>query len=146
MITAAGSFPFLRRSTPRMKALTRDCGAPRTRNANGRYDLVVVGVGSAGFSAAITAVDEGAQVALVGDGTIRGTSVNIGCVPSKTLIRATEAVHRANIACQRFAGVDGHGRITNWSRVAAQKDALVSGLRQAKYADLLPEIQQRHLP
>lgn len=116
-----------------------DCCAPTPKNGNGRYDLVVVGAGSAGFSAAIAAADEGAQVALVGHGMIGGTCVNVGCVPSKTLIRATEAVHQANIASKRFAGVEGHGRVSDWSRVAAQKDALVSGLRQAKYVDLLPE-------
>ncbi|MBN9086734.1 MAG: mercury(II) reductase [Reyranella sp.] len=116
-----------------------DCCAPPLKNANGRYDLVVVGAGSAGFSAAIAAAEEGAQVALVGHGTIGGTCVNVGCIPSKALIRATEAVHQASIASERFAGVESHGRVSNWSRVAAQKDALVSGLRQAKYVDLLPE-------
>jgi len=116
-----------------------DCCAPTPKNANGRYDLVVLGAGSAGFSAAIAAADEGAQVVLVGHGTIGGTCVNVGCVPSKTLIRATEAVHHANVASRHFAGVEGHGRIANWSRLAAQKDDLVSSLRQAKYVDLLPE-------
>ena len=116
-----------------------DCCAPNPRNGNSRYDLVVVGAGSAGFSAAIAAADEGAQVALAGHGTIGGTCVNVGCVPSKALIRATEAVHHANVASKHFAGVEGHGRISDWSAVAAQKDALVSNLRQAKYLDLLPE-------
>lgn len=116
-----------------------DCCAPSSKNANGRYDLVVVGAGSAGFSAAITAAEEGAQVALVGHGTIGGTCVNVGCIPSKALIRATEAVHQANVASDRFAGVEGHGRVSEWSRMVAQKDALVSRLRQAKYVDLLPE-------
>ena len=67
------------------------CDVPTSNKGNGRYDLVVVGAGSAGFSAAITAAELGAQVALVGHGTIGGTCVNIGCVPSKALIRATEA-------------------------------------------------------
>ncbi len=116
-----------------------DCCAPTSKNANSRFDLVVVGAGSAGFSAAIAAAEEGAQVALVGHGTIGGTCVNVGCVPSKTLIRAAEAVHQANIVSERFAGIEGQGRVSNWSRVAAQKDALVSGLRQAKYVNLLPE-------
>jgi mercuric reductase len=116
-----------------------DCCAPALKDGNARYDLVVVGAGSAGFSAAIAAADQGAQVALVGHGTIGGTCVNVGCVPSKTLIRATEAVHQADIASRRFAGIAGQGRVADWSRVAAQKDALVSGLRRAKYVDLLPE-------
>ena len=61
----------------------------------GRYDLAVIGAGSAGFSAAIAAAEEGAKVALIGHGTIGGTCVNVGCVPSKTLIRAVEPLHQA---------------------------------------------------
>ena len=113
----------------------RDCCA--TGGKNGRYDLAVIGAGSAGFSAAITAAERGAQVALIGHGTIGGTCVNVGCVPSKTLIRATETLHQAASA-SRFAGMDGHARIRNWQAVIAQKNALVAELRQAKYADLLP--------
>lgn len=115
------------------------CDAPTSNKGNGRYDLVVVGAGSAGFSAAITAAELGAQVALVGHGTIGGTCVNIGCVPSKALIRATEAVRHANDAAARFDGIESGARVVDWAAQIAQKDALVAGLRQAKYADLLPE-------
>ena len=115
-----------------------DCCAPRAPNGNGRYDLVVVGAGSAGFSAAITAADQGAQVALLGHGTIGGSCVNVGCVPSKALIRATEAVHHAK-AASRFAGIEAEARVGDWRAQIAQKQALVDRLRQAKYADLLPE-------
>ncbi|MCP4560816.1 MAG: mercury(II) reductase [Bosea sp.] len=115
-----------------------DCCAASAKNGNGRYDLVVVGAGSAGFSAAITAAEQGAQVALIGHGTIGGSCVNVGCVPSKALIRAAEAVHHANTAAAKFAGVAAQARVTDWKAQVAQKDALVAGLRQAKYADLLP--------
>jgi mercuric reductase len=101
------------------------------------YDLAVIGAGSAGFSAAITAAEQGANVALIGDGTIGGTCVNIGCVPSKALVRATESVHHANAAA-RFAGIRAQGRVTDWAALIAQKDELVAGLRQTKYAGLLP--------
>lgn len=107
-------------------------------NGKGKgYDLTVIGAGSAGFSAAITAAEQGAQVALVGHGTIGGTCVNIGCVPSKALIRAAETLHHA-AAAARFAGIRAEGRVTDWAALVAQKDELVAGLRQAKYADLLP--------
>lgn len=106
-------------------------------NGKGPYDLAVIGAGSAGFSAAITAAEQGAQVALIGHGTIGGTCVNIGCVPSKALIRATESLHHAEAAA-RFAGIRAEGRVTDWAALIAQKDELVTGLRQAKYADLLP--------
>ncbi|MBD2746039.1 mercury(II) reductase [Microvirga sp. BT688] len=114
-----------------------DCCATGAKNGNDCYDLVVVGAGSAGFSAAITAAEQGAQVALVGYGTLGGSCVNVGCVPSKALIRATEAVHHANTA-SRFAGIDGTARVADWQALVAQKDDLVASLRQAKYADLLP--------
>ncbi len=115
-----------------------DCCTSGAKSGKERFDLVVVGAGSAGFSAAITAAEQGAQVALIGDGTIGGTCVNFGCVPSKALIRAAEAVHHANTASSRFAGIGAQARVADWKAQAAQKDALVAGLRQAKYADLLP--------
>jgi mercury(II) reductase len=115
--------------------------ADRSVPANGRngdaYDLVVIGAGSAGFSASIAAAEQGAQVALIGSGTIGGTCVNIGCVPSKTLIRAAETMHNAHVAA-RFAGIAAEAELTDWRRTVRQKDALVSELRQAKYIDLLP--------
>jgi len=109
----------------------------RANGRNGAHDLVVIGAGSAGFSASITAADQGAQVALIGSGTIGGTCVNIGCVPSKTLIRAAETLHNARVAA-RFAGITAEAELTDWRGTVRQKDALVSELRQAKYANLLP--------
>ncbi|MCL5046724.1 MAG: FAD-dependent oxidoreductase [Actinobacteria bacterium] len=51
----------------------------------GQYDLVIIGSGGAAFSAAIQARRHGARVAMIERGTMGGTCVNIGCVPSKTL-------------------------------------------------------------
>lgn len=109
----------------------------RTATAGERSpDLAVIGAGSAGFAAAIRAAELGARVTLVGHGTIGGTCVNIGCVPSKTLIRAAEALHGARAAA-RFAGISGEAHLHDWSAVVAQKDALVASLRQSKYVDVL---------
>jgi len=105
--------------------------------ARGLYDLAVIGAGSAGFSAAITAAELGARVALIGHGTIGGTCVNTGCVPSKNLIRATEPLHCA-AAAARFGGIRGEARVEDWPVVKRGKDALVDALRRAKYIDLLP--------
>jgi mercuric reductase len=109
-----------------------------TSGLKNTYDLAVIGAGSAGFSAAITAAEQGATVALIGHGTIGGTCVNVGCVPSKTMIRAAEALHGAR-AASRFRGIVGEAHIGDWQRLIAAKDDLVSTLRQKKYADLLPE-------
>lgn len=108
-----------------------------TRSAREEFDVAVIGAGSAGFSAAITAAELGAKVALVGHGTIGGTCVNVGCVPSKALIRAAEAVHGGR-AAHRFPGLGGTVRLDDWAALTASKDALVGELRQKKYIDLLP--------
>lgn len=100
------------------------------------YDLAVIGAGSAGFSAAITAAEQGAQVALIGHSTIGGTCVNVGCIPSKTMIRAAETLYQAR-AASRFHGVEASGTVTDWSAVMADKSRLVAELRQAKYIDVL---------
>ncbi|UWQ44058.1 mercury(II) reductase (plasmid) [Leisingera aquaemixtae] len=112
--------------------MNSDCCTP-----NGEYDLAVIGAGSAGFSAAITAAKGGKRVALIGHGTIGGTCVNVGCVPSKTMIRAAEAVHGA-MAAHRFRGLKGNAEVTDWAAIVGTKDDLVATLRQKKYADLLP--------
>src|SRR5436309_3130026 len=103
------------------QTIMSDCCAPR--NGGKSFDLAVVGAGSAGFSAAITAAEQGAQVALIGHGTIGGTCVNIGCVPSKTLIRAVETVHQS-AAASRFAGIRAEATVTDWKALIAQKDEL----------------------
>ncbi|MFZ5617877.1 MAG: mercury(II) reductase, partial [Pseudomonadota bacterium] len=110
------------------------CSAP----GEGGFDLAVIGAGSAGFSAAITAAEAGARVALIGHGTIGGTCVNIGCVPSKTMIRAAEAVYAAKSA-SRFAGLAGEAHVADWRKLIAAKDELVGELRQKKYIDLLKD-------
>jgi mercuric reductase len=99
-------------------------------------DLAVIGAGSAGFAAAIRAAELGARVTLVGHGTIGGTCVNVGCIPSKALIRAAGAL-RDGRSVARFAGIFGDARLDDWTKVMAQKDELVAALRQAKYRDLL---------
>ena len=111
-----------------------DCCDKKNGNS---YDVAVIGAGSAGFSAAITAADEGAQVALIGYGTIGGTCVNVGCVPSKALIRAAETLHVAH-AADRFDGIEASARVTDWGAAVKQKQELVDDLRKAKYSDLLP--------
>jgi|TARA_R110002126_G_C10490653_1_gene504140 mercuric reductase len=109
-------------------------------NEQGGYDLIVLGAGSAGFSAAITGADSGKRVALVGHGTIGGTCVNVGCVPSKAMIRAAEAIHGAK-AAKRFPGLSGQAQVDDWHTLVQSKDDLVATLRQKKYADLLPEYE-----
>jgi mercuric reductase len=113
-----------------------DCCAlsgPETRR------LVIVGGGSAAFAAAIRASELAAEAVIVNDGLpLGGTCVNVGCVPSKTLIRAAEALHRARAV--PFAGIEARGRLADFGAVIEQKRTLVGGLRQAKYLDIVNEL------
>jgi len=104
---------------------------------NGGYDLIVVGAGSAGFSASITAAEAGKRVALVGHGTIGGTCVNVGCVPSKAMIRAAEAAH-GGASAARFPGIGPCTHAVDWGAVVQGTTDLVGEMRQKKYIDLLP--------
>lgn len=106
-------------------------------NADTEYDLVVIGSGAAAFSAAIEATKHEAKILMVERGTIGGTCVNIGCVPSKTLLRAGEINHFAQH--NTFAGLDTSAGAVDLSLLIEQKNALVSHLRQRKYIDLIKD-------
>jgi pyruvate/2-oxoglutarate dehydrogenase complex dihydrolipoamide dehydrogenase (E3) component len=72
------------------------------------FDLCVIGVGSAGYAAAITARDLGKSVALVdGPGPLGGLCILRGCMPSKTELRSAEVAHLARTADQVGIRVDG---------------------------------------
>jgi mercuric reductase len=98
------------------------------------FDLAIVGSGGAAFAAAIRATGLGARVAIVERSQVGGTCVNVGCVPSKTLLAAAGARHTAGH--HPFAGVPTSTGPMDLAAVVAQKDDLVAGLRQAKYLDL----------
>lgn len=101
------------------------------------YDLAIVGSGGGAFAAAIRAADTGARVVMIERGTIGGTCVNVGCVPSKTLLRAAETYHRAGH--HPFEGIETKAGAADYGTLVAQKDDLVSTMRQEKYADLVEE-------
>ncbi len=112
-----------------------DAASDPTVESNGDYDLLVIGGGSAAFAAAITAKDLGARVGIIEQGLIGGTCVNIGCVPSKALLRAGESYWRAGHS--PFAGVPTSVGDVDLPALVAQKQGLVEQLRKEKYADLI---------
>lgn len=97
-------------------------------------DLAIVGSGGAAFSAAIAARRADLRVVMIERGTVGGTCVNVGCIPSKALLAAAESRHRADEA--RFPGVRTHGGSVDFAALIAGKDAIVETLRQQKYADI----------
>lgn len=105
-----------------------------------QFDLMVIGGGSAAFAAAIRAAELGARVAIVEAGTLGGTCVNVGCVPSKMLIRALAVYHRAG--AHSFQGVTTARGALNWAALIAQKEALVTAMRREKYEAVLAAYPQ----
>lgn len=98
-------------------------------------DLIVLGGGSAAFAAAIKAAEAGRKVALIEEGVLGGTCVNVGCVPSKTLIAAANLRYRA--LHPPFGGLELNGNGVDWATVFGEKQALVERLREEKYVRVL---------
>ena len=64
--------------------------------ANKEFDLVIIGGGPAGYVAAIRAAQLGLNTACVESrGTLGGTCLNVGCIPSKALLHSSEVYHQA---------------------------------------------------
>ncbi len=108
-----------------------------------RYDLIILGQGSAAFAAAIKANELGIKTAMVGDnatsGTlIGGTCVNVGCVPSKRLITVGTLFH--NATRNSFEGISYAKGKLNFKKVIQQKDKLVSKFRKEKYARVVQNL------
>ena len=72
----------------------------------GRYNLVVVGAGTGGLISALIASSLGARVALIERHRMGGDCLNVGCVPSKSLIRGARRVHDAHAAASLGVAID----------------------------------------
>src|SRR5207249_642710 len=79
----------------RVERLVSDDAADDLDPSDYDYDLAIAGSGGGAFAAAIAARDRGLRVIMVERGTVGGTCVNVGCIPSKALLAAAEARHRA---------------------------------------------------
>ena len=106
----------------------------------GVFDLIIIGGGSAAFSAAIKAEELGLTTLMVNAGLkFGGTCVNVGCVPSKNLIRAGETAFRASHS--NFAGIHPKGADIDFARVIRDKKELVATLQKKKYLDVVSDFE-----
>ncbi len=85
----------------------------------GRYNLVVIGAGTAGLVTAAGAAGLGAKVALIESSLMGGDCLNVGCVPSKALIRASRAAHELRTAGELGVSV-GAGVSIDFAAVMAR--------------------------
>ncbi|MDP6679440.1 MAG: dihydrolipoyl dehydrogenase [Verrucomicrobiota bacterium] len=99
------------------------------------FDLVVIGAGPGGYTAAIRAAQLGMTTAIVEKGkTLGGTCLNVGCIPSKALLSSTELFYEAQ---KQFAvhGISAEGLSMDVAKMMKRKDGVVR--RMARGVDFL---------
>ncbi len=90
-------------------------------------DIAVLGGGPGGYVAALRAAQLGARVALIEEKAVGGVCLNVGCIPTKALLRSAE-VYRAFRQAEAF-GLRLEGRVTpDWPAIQARKEAIVRQL------------------
>lgn len=94
-------------------------------------DLLVIGAGPGGYVAAIYAAKNGLKVTLVEKSELGGTCLNVGCIPTKALVKSSEIAHNVRSAAHFGIQLDGNISV-NMKHVIDRKDAvkdrLVSGI------------------
>jgi mercuric reductase len=105
-----------------------------------KFDLIIIGGGAGAFAAAIRANELGAKTALINSGLpLGGTCVNVGCVPSKTLLWAGEILHRAKN--HGVSGIELEVKNFDFQKVVQDELSLVEKLRQEKYEKVLKSLE-----
>lgn len=105
-------------------------------NENHAQHVAIIGSGSAAFACAIKAAEGGARVTIIeGTDVIGGCCVNVGCVPSKILIRAAQLAEQQRH--NPFAGLENHSPQLSRTLLAEQQTARIEELRAAKYQHIL---------
>ena len=141
-VEAAGYGVMLEKASPGGQAglLDKALGwlGTGTKDAGGEHSLhvAVIGSGGAAMAAALKAVEKGARVTLIERGTLGGTCVNVGCVPSKIMIRAAHIAHLRRES-PFDGGIAAAPPAILRERLLAQQQARVDELRHAKYENIL---------
>ena len=135
-----GEAPSLPSSSPPADPLGRvreGLGSPpQTAGDAQALHFAVIGSGGAAMAAALKAVEQGARVTLIERGTIGGTCVNIGCVPSKIMVRAAHVAHLRRES-PFDAGISAIAPTVRRDRLLLQQQARVDELRHGKYESIL---------
>ena len=89
-----------------------------------KYDAIIIGTGQAGPALAVRLAKAGKKTAIIERKLFGGTCVNVGCVPTKTLVASARAAYLARRAGDFGVMIDGAVRV-DMARVKARKDAVV---------------------
>jgi mercuric reductase len=109
---------------------------PKADGESGALHIAVIGSGGGAMAAALKAAEQGARVTLIERGTLGGTCVNVGCVPSKIMIRAAHVAHMRRES-PFDAGITAARPAIDRARLLAQQQGRVDELRHAKYEGIL---------
>ena len=93
------------------------------------YDAIVIGTGQAGPSLAVRLAQAGKKTAIIERKLFGGTCVNVGCIPTKTLIASARAAHVARHAADYGVMLKGAVRV-DMKKVKARKDDVVAHSNQ----------------
>jgi len=105
-----------------------------------KFDLIIIGGGAGAFAAAIKANELKAKTAMVNKGLpLGGTCVNVGCVPSKTLLYAGEVLHLAEH--HGIPGIELEVKNFDFQKVVKDEISLVEHMRQEKYEKVLKNLE-----
>lgn len=104
-------------------------------------DLIIIGSGSTAFAAALRATGYGARVLMFEKSVLGGTCINWGCIPSKTLIHAALFNYDAYRGEQIGLGNGRNSHEVDAERLFRHREAVVAGLRQERYLDVLDRME-----
>ncbi|GIW61751.1 MAG: mercury(II) reductase [Patescibacteria group bacterium] len=104
------------------------------------FELIIIGGGAGAFAAAIRANELKAKTAMINSGLPwGGTCVNVGCVPSKTLLYASEVLYHAKH--HGVAGIELEIQNFDFQKVVEDELSLVEKLRNEKYEKVLKNLE-----
>lgn len=96
-----------------------------------KFDLIVIGSGSAGSNVMNRATGKGWKVAFIESGPLGGSCVNVGCIPSKALIQSARTMKQVQSA-GRF-GVMVESPKADWPKMRRRKDRIVARMKAGGY-------------
>jgi len=93
-----------------------------------QFDVVVIGAGPGGYIAAIRAAQLGKKVCLIEKGPLGGTCLNVGCIPTKTMIASSHVLHMIKNASH--FGIDVKGFDVDYAKCVKRKDDVIDKIRK----------------
>ena len=147
VVEAAGAAEAPKAAAPAAEAPKAATPAPQAAqfagSADAEYDVVVLGGGPGGYSAAFAAADEGLKVALIEQySTLGGVCLNVGCIPSKALLHNAAVIDEVNhLAANGIKfnepEIDINGLRSYKEKVIAKLTGGLAGMAKARKVDII---------